>query len=118
MIVVNSPRRRLWLYVPDTPREARGPYGTVLEIVMVGALDEIGPRLAQIKGACERWPGFRGIEIIGSGSASGILRMELSAVCCHADPLAEFLMMWLDGGYQWVDWHPSGVDSIGVVGTW
>lgn len=112
---MNSPRRRVWLYVPDTDPDK-------LEVTVMGMLDEIGLVVAVIKTAAERWRGFERVEIVGAGSNAGILRMALSTYARTIDPIAEFLGMWSACGNAEnfigarIDWSAAG--PAGMVGTW
>jgi len=113
---VIPPRRRLWVYVPDTDPDA-------VEIVMLGSLDEIGHPFALVKGCAERWRGFERVEIVGGGPMCGILRMRLTAFARYVDPLAEVLAMFEHMGVTvaWamgVEWASPAMERIGLVGTW
>lgn len=115
-----SPRRRIWLYRPDTDPE-------VLEIMLLGQLNDIGRPFAAVREAAERWHGFRGVAIIGSGTVCGMLRMELTPLARYVDPIAEALAMLEDLGrrMEWphrIDWNATSAiasaNSGGIVGTW
>jgi len=108
----HAPRRRIWLYMPDTDRDA-------IEITILGPLDDIGHLFALVKSAAERWEGFHRVGFIGSGTTCGVLRASLTNQARCGDPYVEALEM-LHAARLPIDlsWHASGVSSIGLVGTW
>lgn len=107
---MTSPRRRMWLYVPDTEPDA-------IEVTVIGAMLEIGQPIAMLRSAAERWPGFHRVEIIGAGTMAGILRCVLTPVAVSDDPIAEFLAMWVKNVRLRVSWS-TPASASGMVGTW
>lgn len=116
---MNPPRRRIWLYQPDTDPE-------VVEIVLLGLMDDIAPPCAMLKSAAERWRGFRHVHMMG-GAVCGIIRAELTNVARYEDPIAEALAMIQDLGatsMMWagsIEWAAGAIYEsrrAGLVGTW
>lgn len=106
---MTTPRRRIWLY-PDQD---------AIEVSLLGPLEDVGPVFARIMACVERWPGFRGVEIIGSGSTVAVLRAVLTERASYLDPLAEILAVLeefsITGLFDWSGHYDS---KIGMVGTW
>lgn len=111
------PSCRVWVYVPDGDPDAA-------EILVIGALADIGQPFAAVKSAAERWPGFHNVEIVGGGTICGMLRVHLTTVCRYRDPVGEFLAMLGDltgpllAWGRRIEWITTDNPRTGCVGTW
>lgn len=113
---MTAPRRRIWLY----------SYADHLEIVMLGQLGEIARAFAAVRVALERSQLFRGIEIVATGDAVGVMHALLNPIDGYLAPTSRMTPAYwaLDvitrsrqietTGISWA----IKVETTGIVGTW
>lgn len=111
--MITTPTRRLWLYpAPDG----------ALEILILGDDDAVAVMYARIRQLAENWRGFDRVSALGQGSAVLGVRVTISPVARHVDPIAEFMRALKEQARDvlealaWsADAHPA---ACGIVATW
>ncbi len=101
-----APTRRIWLYQP-TQREP------VLEIVVLGDVEDIAPFMTELRRRLDDWPGFSDLETLVMGEQQVGFLVTRTRYAQHDDPIAEAMHMCKR---MPIDWCPTA--GAGMVGIW